>query len=270
MDAMRLHHDLTGVAFEPVMVFPQGKFSSPSIEVLANAGFLAATNSSFLATDTREAVQLKHLLEPVVTAYGSLPLLRRRSPASSIRFRYDFVLGKPLLLVEHHEYFSDHGEAFRRVVEEVRNIAPVMQWVPLGDIARRVHLLRAPRPGHWEVRFYCRQFRLRVLESGAYEFTKREGSAEIVAVRVNGRPIPFVLEQGTLRFCANLECSHRDVDVVVETRPQAQARQRRRGRVARFSVAARRYLSEGRDNYIATNSYVRSSRGFARRLLSAW
>jgi hypothetical protein len=42
---------------------------------------------------------------------------------------------------------------------------------------------------------------------------------------------------------------------------------RRRGRGPRISVAARRYLSEGRDNHIDTNPRLRSLRPLARRLL---
>jgi len=267
MDAMRRHHDLTGVGFEPVMVFPQGKFSSGAIGALARAGFLAAANSTFLATDANGVVRLKDLLEPAVTAYGSVPLFRRRAPQYANRFRYDLIIGKPLLLVAHHEYFRDQGEAFRQVLNQVRAMAPRARWVPLGEIARTVHLVRTPRQGHAEVRFYCRQFRFRVAESARYAFTKREDPADVQAVTVNGVPVDFDFDHDTLRFYANLERSDRDVEVVVQSRQHASAPRPSRGRSTRLAVAARRYVSEGRDNYIATNSQMRSCWTRARRFL---
>ncbi|MPY91444.1 MAG: hypothetical protein GEU99_26490 [Luteitalea sp.] len=267
MRAMRLHESLTGVGFEAVMVFPQGKFSSDALGALASAGFLAAANSTFLATDATGGVRLEHLLEPAVTAYGPLPLFRRRAPEYLSRFRYDLILGKPLLLVEHHEYFKDQGEAFEQVFETIRGVAPLIQWIPLGHIAKRLHLMRAPRAGHREVRFYCRQFRFRVPDRATYEFTKREVSSDVRAVHVNGRPVDFTLERDTLRFCEALAPNGRDVDVFVDTQPGAWTGNPRRGMSSKLSVAARRYLSEGRDNYIATNAQFRSGWSLVRRLL---
>ena len=258
LDGMRLHWTLTGVEFEPVMVFPQGRFASRAIDALAGTGFLAAANSTFLASDAGGIVRLKHLLEPAVTAYGPLPLFRRRAPRYLSRFHYDLILGKPVLLVEHHEFFRDRGEAFRQVFEDVRKISERIEWAPLGEIARRVHMVREPRAGHTEVRFYCRQFRFRARRNGTYEFTKRESAADVRAVRVNGRLVDFVFEQDVLRFSVNCEASDSDLEVVVEARPEASSSKPRQRRESKLSVAARRYLSEGRDNYLATSSRIRS------------
>ncbi len=265
MGAMRLHESLTGVGFEPVMVFPQGRFASGAIDALDDAGFLAAMNSTFLATDAG-GVRLKHLLEPAVTAYGSLPLFRRRGTEYLNRCRYDLVLGKPVVLVAHHDYFRDDGDAFGRVFESVRQMAPSIQWVPLGEIAKRAHLLRVARPGHREVRFYCRELLFRVPETGMYEFTKPHRSADVESVTINGRPIDFVLDHETLRFCAHLESTDRDTKIIVEYRQAVTVPKPTRVRASRFSVAARRYLSEGRDNYVATNSWILSCAALARQV----
>lgn len=269
MSAMHLHRELTGMDFEPVMAFPQGRFSAAAPEALSIAGFLAATNSTFLATDVKDVVRLKHLLEPAVTAYGALPLFRRRSPKYLRRFRYDCVLGKPLLLVEHHDYFKDEGEAFRQVFDAVRAIEPSIRWSPLGEIAREVHLLRVPDRGNRQVRFYCRQFCFRPHESGTYEFIKRENPAQVASVTVNGRPVEFTVTRDTLRFCATLEGIGVDNRVVVHAKkPPPAGKPNRRGE-SRFAVAARRYLSEVRDNYIDTNSQCRWCRSVVRSIILA-
>ena len=46
LDRMQRHERRTGVAFDPVMVFPQGKFSTAAMSALRTGGYLAAVNTS--------------------------------------------------------------------------------------------------------------------------------------------------------------------------------------------------------------------------------
>ena len=263
MQAMHAHSRLTGLPFEPVMVFPKGRFSSLSLRALADAGFLAATNSTFLASDHAGEVRLKHLLEPAVLGYGALPLLRRRGPAYLERFRYDLALGRPLILVEHHEYFRDEDRSFVRAIDRVKAIAPSLAWRPLGEIARRLHTVRVPRHGHRDVKFYSRHFRVAADQACTHHFVKAEpGTIGIRAVTVNGRPVDFQFQHDMLRFDVEAGAMTGDLDIVVNAVDEdvahaAPVRSLRR----RLSVATRRYLSELRDNHIVTNPLVNSVHG---------
>jgi hypothetical protein len=250
LDYMRLHEQLSGVPFEPVMVFPQGRFSAPAMEALRDAGFLAAANSTFLAAGGERVVRLKHLLEPAVTAYGGLPLFRRRSPGYLERFRYDAVLGKPLVLVEHHQYFSDAGAGFRGVFERIRGFAPSVDWAPLGTIARRLHLVRHPKPNHHEIRFYASRFQYPVRAGETYLLSTTSEGREGGNVLVNGKPVDVQRDGGTLRFEVLPRNGDHPADVVVETASPKRYARPAHGRSSRLSVAVRRYLSEGRDNYV--------------------
>ena len=55
MDRMRRHEARTGMPFEPVMVFPQGRFSTAGLRGLRSSGFLAAINSSRFPVDVDAA-----------------------------------------------------------------------------------------------------------------------------------------------------------------------------------------------------------------------
>jgi hypothetical protein len=251
MHGMRLHKELTGLDFDPVMVFPQGRFSTPGMAALAEAGFLAAVNSTFLAAERQDIVRLRHLLEPAITAYGAVPLFRRRGPRYVDRFRYDLVLGKPLLLVEHHQYFSDGGGAFRDVVESIRSHSPSVRWHGLEEIAQETHLSRTTPDGIVEVRMYARRFRLRKPVLGRYVFSKVEDGSLLERVLVNGMPVAFVREGVLLRTEALDVQSGHDIEVVVQPQVATPVVRQRRRRVGPIGVAVRRYGSEGRDHLVA-------------------
>jgi len=88
-----------------VMVFPQGKFSSVSLGILKSHNYLAAVNSTSMPYDLPDShgLTLADLLAPAVSRYGDFPLFMRRYPGNLADFAFDLFLGKPALLVEHHD-----------------------------------------------------------------------------------------------------------------------------------------------------------------------
>jgi len=253
MRGMRLHEQVTGLPFEPVMVFAKGRFSGLSLQALGRAGFLAAANSTYLADDHQARVRLGHLLEPAVSSYGPVALFRRRGPAYLDRFRYDAILGRPLLLVEHHAYFRDGGVGFERAIRATQQIQPAAQWLPLGQIVTKTHLVRAPQPSLREVRFYSRRLQI-ALEPGCdYHFSKAEThhGPGVHSVTVNGRLVPHSIAGDVLRFEVPASSQPRSAEVKIDHTGGLNADvtlERSFGR--QFVVAARRYLSEFRDNHI--------------------
>jgi hypothetical protein len=253
IQGMRLHEQLTGLPFEPVMVFAKGRFSALSLQALAKAGFLAAANSTYLADDHEGRVRLGHLLEPAVSCYGPVALFRRRGPAYLDRFRYDSILGRPLLLVEHHAYFRDGGAGFERAIRATQQIQPAAQWLPLGEIVAKTHLVRSPKPSLREVRFYSRRLRI-ALEAGCdYHFSKAEThhGPGVHSVTVNGQLIPYSMAGDVLRFDVPASSRPRSAEVKIGHTGGLNADVRLEHSFGRqFVVAARRYLSEFRDNHI--------------------
>jgi hypothetical protein len=256
---MRLHSTLTGLGFEPVMVFPQGKFSVEGMSALASAGVLAAINSHYLATNHRGMVSLRALLAPAVMSYGPCPLFLRRYPSELDLLRYDQVLGRPILLVQHHQYFGDGGESFVRGLERLQRLIPNLGWRATGEIARRVHLRRQASRSGFQVQFFCDQFVFEPgrTDAGRCEFMKVEAREEtITAVTVNGAPAAFDVVNGHLKVFAKVAPGS-TIDIAVERTDRIESAARRPVASAeRVKVAVRRYLSDFRDDYVQTSSVL--------------
>ena len=79
---MRAHEQRTGLSYDEVMVFPQGKFSTASLALLKCHNYLAAVNSSAVPMDLGEAhgLTIADFLAPAISKYGDFPLFVRRYP----------------------------------------------------------------------------------------------------------------------------------------------------------------------------------------------
>ncbi len=76
LERMNLHHKLTGVGFDDVMVFPQGIFSMAAMKALKSCGYLAAVNSTPYPVDADEDLALRDLLGVAVTNSRTFRSLR--------------------------------------------------------------------------------------------------------------------------------------------------------------------------------------------------
>ena len=76
---MEQHKRLTGLPYDPVMVFPQGLFSSVAMQALKDQGFFAAFNSGLRATDGNELPASEYQL-PATSVYADFPLVLKAIP----------------------------------------------------------------------------------------------------------------------------------------------------------------------------------------------
>ena len=262
LEGMRLHESLSGVRFDPVMVFPQGRFSRQGMIALARAGFLAAVNTHYLALNDNGTVRLGDLLEPAIGSYGNCPLFIRRYPGDLDAIRCDLAMGRPAFFVEHHEYFRDGGAAMSRLFDDVAAIRSDIQWTRLSDAIERIHLVKSNSRLQRQVKFYGRRLAFEADHDArrTYLFaTRQRDGAQCDGVIINGQSVPFEAVAGELRFSAELNPSERIRIVVDEREREAPRPVSARPLSHRARVAARRYLSEFRDNRVDTS-----------RVLSRW
>jgi hypothetical protein len=130
---MDQHKELTGLTYDPVMVFPQGRFSSVAIQAIRDSGYHAAFNSTLKATNARElpAVEFQ---KPATVAYHGFPLFLRRYPKNRSGILQDLASGRPIILVEHHGTFRNGYKALTDVVDWINGLADV-RWKSLSYIA---------------------------------------------------------------------------------------------------------------------------------------
>ena len=130
---MEQHKQLTGLSYDSVMVFPQGRFSSMAMRVLKEHGYLAAFNSTLLSTDRVDFPAVEHN-GAAFKGYHDFPLFLRRYPLDKARFVEDASKGRPIIVVEHPNVFRDGYKKITDLVDWINNIGNI-RWTSLQHIA---------------------------------------------------------------------------------------------------------------------------------------
>jgi len=251
LQRMERHKTRTGVAFESVMVFPQGKFSRPSISALRASAYLAAVNTTcFPSFGEAEPLTIADFLRPAIMKFDGFPVFQRRYPRRLIDFAFDIFLGKPVLIVQHHDDFRQGYRPFEEFVAGLHKLEPALSWGLLSEQLIESCMVRSVSERSMEVRFFTRQFRFKNVQTGrtAFTFSKEEPSASAVSdVLVDGESVAFSIEDGLLTFEHQVEPG-RTVDVRVVDRPARPIAHKRPDMTHTVSVSVRRALSEFRDN----------------------
>jgi hypothetical protein len=130
---MEEHKRLTGLPYDPVMVFPQGRFSSVAMKALKDQGYFAAFNSTIQATDGEEPSAIEYQ-RPFTTMHHDFPLFLRRYSKDKSNFIQDMALGRPIIIVEHHGALRNGYKAMTDLVDWVNSIGDV-RWTSLLHIA---------------------------------------------------------------------------------------------------------------------------------------
>jgi hypothetical protein len=247
---MERHRSRTGLAFDSVMVFPQGRFSTSAMLALRTNGYLAAVNTTCFPTNAGvEPLTIADLLRPAITKFHGFPLFQRRYPRRLIDFAFDGFLGKPVLLVQHHEDFREGYLQLEEFVNGLHALEPKLAWRGLSCQLMQSCMMRSRSERSTEVRFFTRHFRFTNRHSTGIglTFSKEEPDASAIAgVLVDGTSVPFALENGLLTF------EHQaDADQVIDVKVLDRSRlptPTTKPLTRTVGVPVRRALSEFRDN----------------------
>lgn len=248
---MEQHKIRTGLAFDPVMVFPQGRFSSSAMLALRTSGYLAAVNTTCFPTNVEaQPLTIADFLRPAITKFHGFPLFQRRYPRRLIDFAFDVFLGRPVLLVQHHEDFRDGYRLQEEFVNGLHKIEPKLIWGALSSQLMQSCMMRSLSERSTEVRFFTRHFRFKNARSTrtSLVFSKEEPEASAISsVLVDGKSVPFSFESGFLTFEHQADAGQM-IDVSILDRPRSPVpTPKRPGVTHTVGVCARRALSEFRD-----------------------
>lgn len=254
LQRMHKHLQITGIGFDNVMVFPQGRFSVSAMEALKSSGYLAAVNSTPCPVDLNgEALRLEDLLESAVSKFSGFPLFVRRYPKDLAGLAFDLFLGKPALLVEHHGYFRNGYAPLTDTVRKINGVEGRIQWGRLSTICSEACLQRRAENGDVHVRFYTDRFQLQNNSRQPQRFLLiRRGMppAALPNVAIDGSKVQSEFDAGELRFTTELRPGQ-SVAIQVQCPNKCQSvPQSRRKPVRQAAVFLRRHLSEFRDNYL--------------------
>lgn len=258
LERMNRHESLTGVAFDRIMIFPQGVFSTRAMAALKAGGYLAAVNSEAIPVDFGRSLPAAAFLEPAITAFGGFPLFVRRWPEDTEGLATDLFWGRPALVTAHHDFFKD---GCRRLIDFLGRIGSVnadIEWRSLGDIVRRSHLLRAEPDDATRPRVRVKSYVTDMVVGNDTPVEKRyvvaaPDSGDVpVRVLSGGIEMDYEASEGRLEVSFILPPHRRKAVTVLHPRP-APGHMELGTTAQAMRTRIRRYLSEIRDNYISRN-----------------
>jgi hypothetical protein len=255
-ERMSRHESRTGVRHDSVMVFPQGVFSDTAMGVLKRADFIAAVNTEVISADPEPpAIRTSDVWDVAVMNYQQFPIFTRRYPSQGVEnFAFDILLGKPCLIVIHHDGCRDRCDHIAAFAQRLNALNCRLSWTTLGDVVRSACRFRERSPGVVDVEMYASELVVTndARERRRFVIEKRERDAAAVSqVLVDARPISWTHESGVVRFELDLDPGARaTVRIQFHARGEGEARHLASLRY-KVKTLVRRVGSEARDNYLA-------------------
>ena len=254
---MESHCERTGIPYEAIMVCPQERYSVKALRAIGDSKrFAVVVNARCIPDDPAATGQVSaaDLLLPAQDSWFGMPILKRHYAADGMaQFALALFLGRPAILVEHHDAFHSGTDSIENFAAEVRKISPHVRWAPLGETIKRLCWQRRVSEGLWSVRFFADSFELvhDADETVRYDLSKRvSGDAVVDSVTVNGVPVSFSLNGRMLQFV--VDASSRSVfRIAVAVRSCMDPTPRSVTLAYRAKVAVRRVLSEVRDSVLS-------------------
>jgi hypothetical protein len=256
LDRMDRLSQRVGIPYAPLAVCPQEQCSEEGWKAFADTpAFLGMVNTGCVARNVRnERVTMGDLLLPAQDALFGFPVFKRHYPGDFSVFALALFLGKPAILVEHHDYFRAGLGAIEEFVARLREQCPTVRWLSLLETATMTHMRRDVSQDCRAVRFFTNTFELhpRVERPMRWLLQKRVQAQPIASVTVDDMPQPFRVKDGFVQFELHTSSASRRI---IKVQPVLEQNARRSTSPAYHArVAARRALSEFRDTVLARNA----------------
>lgn len=260
LERMDNHESKTGVRYDRVMVFPQGVFSEAGMSVLKQTDFIATVNNDVVSADPhRPSVTIAEVWDTAVMRYSTFPLFTRRYPWEGVEnFAFDILLGKPAIIVIHHEYCSDGCERLTKFIDSLNGLNSPLTWRSLGEVVTRSCRQREVSPDLMEIEIYGTELRVknRSAERMRHLIRRRESEpAGIKEICSETESITWNSTEASIEFSIELDPGE---SRMIEIRFHDLIRNgRHKDNISyRAKAALRRYLCEIRDNYITPAKFT--------------
>jgi hypothetical protein len=265
------HFRRTGIRVSPIMVFPHGAFSAEAAYVLKCNNFIAAVNTEVNPVgEPIPSTRVRELWDVAITRYSSFPIYTRRYMSHGlVNFAFDSFLGKPCLLVAHHEVFKDDGRELTAFVDSLNSLAGGVRWRTLEQAITSSHVAREGGDCGPEVRMFANQtvFENRSSEVVRVLIEKKEADQRAISrIVCDKQNADWTWENGTVRFVADVPPNQTSVIRVEFADPLGEHVSPERAK-DRIRVGARRYLSEFRDDFVSRSPILSSCADKAMRFL---
>jgi hypothetical protein len=255
LERMNRHASITGIRHDRVMVFPQGIFSEAAMSALKRTNLIAAVNNDIISADpTPRVITVSDVWDIAVMGYA-FPLFTRRYPWEGIEnFAFDALLGKPAIIVIHHDYCSDHCLRLIDFVDRLNALNCQPTWRNLGEVVQRSCRQRNISSTEVEVEMYATELCIENFSEQPKHFLIKRRECEPSAIReICGGSGPITWNSVNGYITSEIELTPGQSEMV-GIRFHELAENGSNGDNLSYTLKAmlRRYLCEVRDNYIMT------------------
>jgi hypothetical protein len=259
-ERMERHRHRTGLRSEPLMVCPQEQYSLQAMRAFSDSRqFLGLVNTACMPRNLKTGQMTgADLLLPAQDSFFGFPIFKRHYWNGMAVFAMALFLGKPAILVEHHEFFRNGSSGAEEFVRRLAELRPDLKWTSLTETVTRTHLRRRVSEHKREVRFFTETFWLEheIAEATEYRLLRRiPETTAVERVLVSGNEVPFTRDNGFLTFHLRVN-GPQTLCIQVEVAAVAPTKAYLSGVKYQASVALRRGLSELRDNVFARNRFA--------------
>ena len=254
---MERHRERTGLASQRLMVCPKEQYSLEAMSAFADSRQFVGLTCTACMPRNLPTPQIRgaDLLLPAQDSFYGFPVFKRHYWNGMAAFAMALFLGKPAILVEHHEFFRNGSAGVEEFARRLADLRPDLKWRSLAETITRTHARRRVSKNKEEVRFFTDTFYLEHKLEQPTEFRllrRLPETTRVERVRVGGREVPFTRAEGFLTFETHARqpetlCVQVDIAPIKPTKPYSL------GLKYQASVALRRALSEFRDNIISRN-----------------
>ncbi len=253
---MSLHELRTGLEHDCIMVFPHGIFSKEATAELKCAGFLGVVNTEVHSNPSvpDKKLKIRDVWDVAVMAYSEFPIYTRRRPAQRVEnFAFDLLLGKPCLVVIHHDFFSNGYGSLSHFINQLNALKVQLVWRCLGDVLRRSFRQKEVLPDSVEIEMYASELLIENQSERAktYLIRRRERHPECVeSLRAGSQQLSWQTVGNYIAFKVEVGGSETKLVKLGFSRADDLAHGHQ-SFVNRTKTMLRRHLSEARDNYLA-------------------
>jgi hypothetical protein len=252
-DRMAVHESRTGLAHDQIMVFPQGVFSETAMRELKRANFTAVVNTEVACSGrSSRRIRISDVWDVAMRSYADFPIYTRRYPQQGAEnFAFDILLGKPCLVVIHHDFCQENCEHLVEFIQCLNALKTQLVWRSLKEVVKRSYRQREINPTLHEIEMYGAEILIENFSPGPklFRIKRRETEpATVTEIRAGSDLVPWAAAGEYLHFEVTLPPGE---STLVSVRGIPPEQPGRNGRIhSGLKTGLRRYLSEMRDNYV--------------------
>jgi hypothetical protein len=195
---------LTGISYDPVMVFPHATGPEETLAELKKYDFLATAYSLDLPLGAVRPVSPLFYLRTFNLDFANFLGLKRyfaENPPAPVELAINAFLDNPLLFYGHEKLFDGGIHAFNKIADAVNGKQPDTNWCSLGCVSRHLYLVKLRDDGNFDAEIFSNDVILenRGRQDKVFVVRKAENFIpQIKAVTVDGQSLSFRKEAGSI------------------------------------------------------------------------